>query len=491
MTAEQVNEVVREIRERVRGRYEKQVDELPDFSLPTLDPLGHARDAAEGKSASIGTVNPRPPGVLNNAAQAFKRKIARALDWFVRDQVHFNQAVVRYMDANLEASIEQNHQLLLAGKEMAALKKLRGEIDDMLHHWNEWRPALEEKLTKAEIDLLHSIRAIEERAREREGAQRESTLAMHQNYLDSLRTSTKKLQDSFDASLDEIQKQFWSDLAKLKAEQEKLIHTELKLIRQRASASPEAPLEAAPQAPPPFAKPAGSVSSLASAQSAASLGPAAFDYVNFEERFRGSEATIRERQLFYAPYFKNCRRVVDLGCGRGEFLELLKENGVTGVGVDLNPDAIKACRAKSIEVHQSDLFEFLSHQPDESFDGLFCAHVVEHLTPESLPHLVNLAARKLKPSGLLAIETPNPGCLAIFAGDFYLDPTHQKPVPRQQLDFYLQEAGFTEIETHELNPAAEVFPELAAMDQLEALSGFRSRFFGGLDYAIIGRKMSS
>ena len=167
MTAEQVNEVVREIRERVRGRYEKQVDELPDFTLPTLDPLGHARDAAEGKSASIGTVNPRPPGVLNNAAQAIKRKIARALDWFVRDQVHFNQAVVRYMDANLEASIEQNHQLLRLAKETA----------DMLHHWNEWRPAWEEKLTKAEIDLLHSLRSLEERARARESAH----LEMHQN----------------------------------------------------------------------------------------------------------------------------------------------------------------------------------------------------------------------------------------------------------------------------------------------------------------------
>ncbi len=488
MTAEQVNEVVREIRERVRGRYEKQVDELPDFTLPTLDPLGHARDAAEGKSASIGTVNPRPPGVLNNAAQAIKRKIARALDWFVRDQVHFNQAVVRYMDANLEASIEQNHQLLRLAKETA----------DMLHHWNEWRPAWEEKLTKAEIDLLHSLRSLEERARARESAH----LEMHQNYLEALKTSTEEIQstvntsleemkNTLDTSMEQIQKQFWSDLAKLKSEQERLIHTELKLIRQRASASPEALLEAAPQAPPPIAKPAGSVSSLASAQSAASPGPAAFDYVNFEERFRGSETTIRERQLFYAPYFKNCRRVVDLGCGRGEFLELLKENGVTGVGVDLNPDAINACRAKSIEAHQSDIFAFLSNQPDESFDGIFCAHVVEHLTPESLPHLVNLAAQKLKPRGLLAIETPNPGCLAIFAGDFYLDPTHQKPVPGQQLDFYLQEAGFTEIETHELNPAAEVFPEIAAMDQLEALSGFRNRFFGGLDYAIIGRKMSS
>ena len=123
--------------------------------------------------------------------------------------------------------------------------------------------------------------------------------------------------------------------------------------------------------------------------------------------------------------------------------------------------------------------------------GILCTHVVEHLASESLPNLVDLAARKLTPGGLFALETPNPACLAIFAGDFYLDPTHQRPVPSLQLDFYLQEAGFVKIETHELNPAAEVFPELAAMDEMEALRGFRRRFFGGLDYAIIGRKMNS
>ena len=469
MTAEQVNEVVREIRERVRGRYQKEVAGIPDFSLPTLDPLGHARDSAEGKSASIGTVNPRPPGLLNDAAQAVKRKIARALNWLVRDQVDFNHAVVRYMDANLEASIEQNHHLL-------RLAKLDRQVEDMLHHWNEWRPAWEEKLTAAEINLLHSIRGIEERAREREGAQRDKALEMHQDYLDALKTS-----------MEEMQKQFWSDLAKLKAEQERLIHTELKLIRQRVSAGPGALIGTARQAKPPVEDSA----SPPQLQKSALPTAVPFDYAGFEERFRGPEATVRARQEFYIPYFKNCRRVLDLGCGRGEFLELLKDNDVSGIGVDPNPDAISACRAKSIEARQADIFDFLAGQPDHTFDGILCTHVVEHLASESLPNLVDLAARKLTPGGLFALETPNPACLAIFAGDFYLDPTHQRPVPSLQLDFYLQEAGFVKIETHELNPAAEVFPELAAMDEMEALRGFRRRFFGGLDYAIIGRKMNS
>jgi O-antigen chain-terminating methyltransferase len=90
---------------------------------------------------------------------------------------------------------------------------------------------------------------------------------------------------------------------------------------------------------------------------------------------------------------------------------------------------------------------------------------------------------------VLAIETPNPACLAIFAGDFYLDPTHLRPVPSKQLHFYLEEAGFTGIEVQELHPATEVYPELAALDQLEDLRAFRQRFFGGLDYSIVGKKL--
>ena len=104
---------------------------------------------------------------------------------------------------------------------------------------------------------------------------------------------------------------------------------------------------------------------------------------------------------------------------------------------------------------------------------------------------MELAHRALRPDGVFALETPNPACLAIFAGDFYLDPTHQKPVPAAQLDFHLREAGFGRIETHERRPAPEVYPELAKLDEVEALAGFRKRFFGGLDYAIIARKIAT
>ena len=110
--------------------------------------------------------------------------------------------------------------------------------------------------------------------------------------------------------------------------------------------------------------------------------------------------------------------------------------------------------------------------------------MVEHLDPFRLPRMISLCAEKLARGGVIAIETPNPDCLAIFATFFYLDPTHTRPVPSPLLDFYLTEAGLSEIEVHPLSPAADIFPEL-----LELPEAVRNRFFGGLDYAIIGRKL--
>jgi len=101
-----------------------------------------------------------------------------------------------------------------------------------------------------------------------------------------------------------------------------------------------------------------------------------------------------------------------------------------------------------------------------------------------LPAMVRLCAAKLRRGGVLAIETPNPECLAIFATHFFLDPTHTRPVPHQLLAFYMEEAGFGLIEVHRLSPAMETMPEIADLPER-----FREKFFGGLDYAIVGKKL--
>ena len=480
MSPKQIAATVKEIRDRVRGRYEKNVPEVADFELPSLDDLGYARDAAHGHVASIGQVNPRPPGFANKAVQAFKKLIARLLDWHVRDQVDFNRAAVRYMDTALEVEAEQNYNLLRVARGLAELNQiqeeryheLKGLLEsvtqqqrDMLQHWGQWRPAWEEKLTASEINLLHSMREMEAGARDREDSFRARLEQMHQQYGEALAETTK-----------DIQERLWQDLAKLRTEQESLIHTELKLIRRRSG-------EAIPPQPAP--KPG---------QTAASNGFVSlddFDYARFEERFRGREDYVARSQEFYLPRFQHCRRVLDLGCGRGEFLELMRKQGIDAEGVDLDADAIAACREKGLKATQSDLFGFLAAQPDSSLDGILCSHVVEHLQPAGTIRLVASAAGKLAPGGVLAIETPNPACLATLTGDFFLDPTHVRPVPANLLHFLFEEAGLSNIEVHELRSASEMMPEIKALDRVEGGQAFREKFFGGLDYAILGRARAS
>jgi O-antigen chain-terminating methyltransferase len=507
MSPEQVATVVEQIRERVRSRYEKSVTRVPDFELPNFEKLGQIRDAAEVKAESIGTVNPRQGGVVNAAIQALKKLVARLLYWHVREQAQFNRAVVQFMDRILLASVEQNSNLLRVAHSFSALKDaherveqmnaaLRAEnavlqaenaalqvrmtdfsqqVTDLLRHWTHWHPAWEEKLTQAEIHFLEMVRDIENSARNVEGILREDHVRMHEAY-------RKVLADSVDS----VQQKLWSDLNALRNELEHIIHAELRLIRRRTAA---AGADSAVSREPASAAAEASATLLAA--NGAAGHATALDYARFEERFRGAENYISKNQEFYLPLFRGCRRVLDLGCGRGEFLQLVSGEGVTAIGVDTDPDAIAACLEKGLVVEQRDLFEYLAAQPDESFDGIFCSQVVEHLTPDKISELVRLAAQKLGPNGILAVETPNPSCLAIFARDFYIDPTHVRPVPSSLLSFYFEEAGVGGLEIHELHPASEIFPELAALDKVDGLQEFRRKFFGGLDYTLVGRKLES
>lgn len=221
----------------------------------------------------------------------------------------------------------------------------------------------------------------------------------------------------------------------------------------------------------------------------------AFDYAGFEERYRGSEEDIKERQRIYVPYFEGRENVIDIGCGRGEFLELLRESGITARGVDLDLDMVLLCREKGLDVAMEDAFAYLEALPNGSVGGIFAAQVIEHLHPRRVIELVKLCCRKLEPGGHLILETPNPKCLMVFAESFYKDPSHVQPVHPDTMKFLFEAVGLHEVELRfsaPVDPSVRIpFLEAPGADLgpfNRGIERLNSLLFGFQDYAVIGRK---
>src|SRR5712691_9784179 len=177
-----------------------------------------------------------------------------------------------------------------------------------------------------------------------------------------------------------------------------------------------------------------------------------FDYFGFEERFRGNEQDITERQRVYLAYFQGQENILDIGCGRGEFLELLRKAGIKAIGVDTDLDMVLYCREKGLDIVQEDAFVYLETLPDTSLGGIFAAQVIEHLEPGRVIELVKLCYRKLRSGGVLILETPNPKCLMVFAASFYMDFSHIRPLHPEAMRFLLASAGFQDIELKYAGP---------------------------------------
>ncbi len=217
------------------------------------------------------------------------------------------------------------------------------------------------------------------------------------------------------------------------------------------------------------------------------------DYLDFENEFRGSTELISQRQKQYIPYFKEKKSILDIGCGRGEFLELMKEEGINAIGVDTYEDFISLCRIKGFEVVKADGLEYLKNC--KLVDGIFLGQVVEHLKLNEIIELCNLAYQKLETGGCIIIETPNPKSLLTFANSFYIDPSHEKPVHPYSLRYYLKKAGFNDIKIiyTEESKEASIVPLLDSsasnIDDFNAsLKRVSDVLFGSQDYAIIAIK---
>ena len=226
----------------------------------------------------------------------------------------------------------------------------------------------------------------------------------------------------------------------------------------------------------------GAGSTVAAQPTAAALP----DYFAFESRMRGSIEAIRERQRPYVEDFRDSGPVLDLGCGRGEFVGLLREAGIAASGVDADADMVAYARGEGFEVVQADVIAHLESLADGSLGGIFAAQLVEHLPPTALVRLLELAAAKLRPGGLFAAETINP-VSPLALRNYFADLTHAQPLVPETLALLVQQAGFREVETRFLNEP-ETRLELPA-DPLLAENARRLNdvVFAPLDFAILAR----
>jgi len=466
--AQELAAAVREIQERVRSHYATATGSETPVPQPDLMAVLHARDAAEAKVASIGMVNPRPPGFFNSLIQGVKKTVARALDWHVREQVEFNRASVECVNATLDALNDLNRAMIRLNRELKRAEEEARELADIRVHWVQWRQEWERKLASTEMQFLRSVAELEASFRQRttqmESASRELATSQHRDFSVRLDQVASELNAGLLREFDRLRTEH---LVRMHADYERIIHSELRLIRQRLATGRGDETTSLPV-------PAG-----------AALPAPPIDWLKFADRFRGTEEYVKETQRFYLPHFSRCHYVLDIGCGRGEFLELMQESGVAARGIDLNEECVAICRQKGLEAQLADVFTYLDELPAGGFDGIFCGQVVEHIAPERVPDLIRLMARALQPGGVVVVETPNPESLAIFATHFYIDPTHVRPVPAPLLVFYMEEHGLGGIRVERRSPAVESLPALAQLPE-----EVRDSFFGGLDYAAIAMKLS-
>jgi O-antigen chain-terminating methyltransferase len=221
-------------------------------------------------------------------------------------------------------------------------------------------------------------------------------------------------------------------------------------------------------------------------------------YTAFENRYRGTREEIRERLLGYVERLRDQAPVADLGCGRGELLDLLRQAGIEAVGVEGNAEAARACGNLGLDVVHGDLVQFLAARDAASLGAVVAIQVAEHLPPPVLQTLLREAHRVLKPEGLLMLETVNPRSVVGFLEVYNRDLTHERPLHPDTLSFLAAAAGFSDVrvelrspvdETDRLQPVpADGLPERTAIALNENVARLNGLLYGPREYVLLARR---
>ncbi len=413
-------------------------------SIPSQDLSGlrlEVETALTGHRES-GQINPRPPGVISSLIQFHKKVMRRSLTWYTRPIHVFQAGVIRALQEIiliLEAQREDLYQM--KDDANAAQEETLRKIDD-------FRQEVAEDL-RTHAGKFHPLQA----------------------QVEALMADVAGLRVQLADEKGEMQ-----DLLRRQRSRERDVRRLAYAVEGNGSKSPVVEVSRTAGSPP-------------------ASGSDQFDYFVFEERYRGAEKLIHDRQREYLDYFRNRSNVVDIGCGRGEFLELMRENEITARGVELGLDQFLLCREKGLDVVQEDLFTFLESQPDESLGGLFSAQVIEHLSAPDQLRYVGLAYRKTSPGAPVIFETINALSLYAVLNNYLLDPTHVRLVHPRLLEFAMQSAKFHDVQLKFMAPVNECrIPPLqlgnVAATNLAAfntgIAQLNDLVYGCQDYAAIG-----
>jgi O-antigen chain-terminating methyltransferase len=229
-------------------------------------------------------------------------------------------------------------------------------------------------------------------------------------------------------------------------------------------------------------------------------------YVGFEDRFRGSPGEVRARVQEYVSMLASASDVVDIGCGRGELLGALRDQGVTARGVDINQAMVELCRSHGLEVEQDDALAFLAGQRDGGIGGLVAVQVVEHFEPGYLTRFLEAAYHKMRPGAPLILETVNPACWMAFFETYIRDLTHQRPLHPDTLRYLVQASGFSKVDVQFRRPVSDgdrlervappARPPREGSDDVAKVAAalnanadkLNARLFSSMDYVVIARK---
>ena len=216
-------------------------------------------------------------------------------------------------------------------------------------------------------------------------------------------------------------------------------------------------------------------------------------YASFEDHFRGTREDIKERVSIYLPMIREANAgsadapVLDLGCGRGEWLELLRDNGLVATGVDTNRIFLNACREIDLKVIENDAISYLCSLKTNSVGTVTAFHLIEHLPTKALIALMDETLRVLSPGGMVILETPNPANMQVGSCNFYFDPTHRNPLPGPLTQYLLEARGFCRTQFLPLHPYGETSDRLTEGDpQVQRV--VNQFLFGPQDYAVVAYK---